>query len=438
MYSSFTIKKSQLLILFAALFPIMPYYFTIFRFNANTILCIVLFIGGMLGGLKAIYLYRIHSYLLGVSLAAWIVINLVILMKVDSLGQTIVFFVQTFGLYIAFMPLIKQRVSFLSCIRALVYTSGVVAVFGIVEEIVGFNIFSLLNNTNAALNYNSARFGMTRIISYSAQTIVYGLYIMFCMVLILYLLQFDSKKAERIKLKTIYVLLWINLLLTFSRSSIIAAVIAQILFWVLSSERHKVLKTFKWLAILAFGLGMMYLIFPQIRELLSNSLWMILALFDDKYTSLISGTFGENLGGVGNRIDLYQWVSSSMPGHWLFGYGVHTPFEYEFKNSNGMYSWYATKKGIEVQYLNLLYHKGLLGMISETVVYIALLFTSFVSRRKASWEVKTGFNTVVFSVLFSYFLAFFSVNQSSDVYIFYIFVLLYLGYNRFKKYEEDI
>ena len=69
------------------------------------------------------------------------------------------------------------------------------------------------------------------------------------------------------------------------------------------------------------------LFIPALGKTIKYGFLMIAALFDSKVASSISSAFGnDNLMGVGNRFDLYGWVSEKMAGHWLFGHGLYADF----------------------------------------------------------------------------------------------------------------
>ena len=119
-----------------------------------------------------------------------------------------------------------------------------------------------------------------------------------------------------------------------------------------------------------------------------------------------------------------------MSGYWLYGHGLYADFSYSFTQSNGVYTWTQTKDSIEVQYLNTLYQFGLWGMITEILSFISLLiFTLKKIRARKTWEKHISFNKIAFATFACYFMELFAVNQSSDKFIFYLFVMLTIIYN---------
>ena len=83
---------------------------------------------------------------------------------------------------------------------------------------------------------------------------------------------------------------------------------------------------------------------------------MFMVIVDPSYKDLVYPSFGTNVGGIGNRLDLFHWVWDSIKDHQLFGYGKGVPFAYRV-NEFGL-----IKRSIENQYLSRLYRYGVFGM----------------------------------------------------------------------------
>lgn len=160
--------------------------------------------------------------------------------------------------------------------------------------------------------------------------------------------------------------------------------------------------------------------------------YMILVVFDADFSAKIAAVFGgDNLLAYGDRLNLYTWVAQELDGSWIFGKGMNASFSHAYLDTDGVNTWTAYKTSIEVQYLNILFRYGLVGMITECLMYASLLITAIKGKvKKTSWETEIGFNSVAFIVFFMYFVEFFAVNQSSDQSIFYIFVMVFAIYNR--------
>lgn len=433
----FRMNLKALILVFAILFPILPLYFMVAGVCISNLLCLAV---GILGCMILIPKYGIsirRRYVSAV-LAVWIALRFLQYEFFSDYIEGIWFLFRTLICGYVVIRGLSDREVFLKVIRGIVYTSGVLAVFGVVESLTQFNIFELLNTSNAVLNYNPLRFGLLRILSFTSQTIVYCIYCMFMASLAFYLLSIEKNIRKRGILRTIYILLWLNGLLTLSRSAIMAFIVCQMILLYGCGYTRFVKRVGMILLLLAAVYGAACLAVPEAAMAGRNLLYMILAVFDGSYADVIKTSFGnDNLTGVGHRTLLYQWVWESIQGHMWFGLGPEAQFEYDYTARYGVYSVPSIKTSIEVQYLYLLYHYGLIGLASEVFAYLAVIWYAVKIRFKpASWEGKLSFSYVCLSVFLVYFIAMFAVNQSSEVRAFYILVFLLLGYGGQRKFDS--
>ena len=290
---------------------------------------------------------------------------------------------------------------------------------------------SVLSNSEYYLNGREVK-SLSNFCLYKAKNFSSnGVYVMFMMSICMYMWQFVNKKTEKFFIITIYSLLCINLLLTLSRSIIICTIASQFLILYMMGARKLFKMIFKTIIFIIPILFIVTLFIPALGKTIKYGFLMIAALFDSKVASSISSAFGnDNLMGVGNRFDLYGWVSEKMAGHWLFGHGLYADFSYSFTQSNGFYSWIQTKDSIEVEYLNTLYQFGIFGMMTEVLSFLSVLGLNIKKySSKLFFEKKISFNKIAFVTLIFYYLQLFAVNQSSDKYVFYIFVMFTIIYN---------
>ena len=360
----------------------------------------------------------------------WIIGRSIQCINSGFLLESFYFFLLTIVAFICLYNLIKNHNDFLNALKTILVGAFIVSILGIFEEITSVNVFSFLN-TDYELIYNPLRFGLLRILGFSQHTIAHGIYIMFMLSICMYMWQFANKKFEKFMIIAVYSLLCINLLLTLSRSIIICTIASQFLILYMMGARKLFKLIFKTIIIIVPILFIVALFIPKLGKMIQYVFLMIAALFNSKIASSISSAFGnDNLMGVGNRIDLYGWVSEKMPGYWLFGHGLYADFSYSFTQSNGFYSWIQTKDSIEVQYLNTLYQFGIFGMMTEILSFLSVLgLTIKKYNSKLFFENNIGFNKIVFVTFLFYFLQMFAVNQSSDKYIFYLFVMFTIIYN---------
>ena len=155
--------------------------------------------------------------------------------------------------------------------------------------------------------------------------------------------------------------------------------------------------------------------------ILSDAVGMKIPLISDLLSSIGTVTFDNeiNSGGVGDRFVLWQWVALSVGNKWLLGKGVSTEFAYK------VYEW-QTKTSIENQYLNLLYHYGIIGLISMIWVYIQLFVKAVIQAVKnpSEWEGRISFPKMLAVILGTYYISFFGVHQIDEKRIFFCLIFL--------------
>lgn len=426
------ISRKNILWFIVVIYPLIPYYFTLFGINATNI--VVILISCVI---FAIYKERILIFkkdrLFMIYLLACLcqTLSMVINGSMEALYYVLKIVLPFYYLTV----LIQTKEDFYYVIENVVNASGVLCIFGIIEEVTHFNIFSLLNTSGSTLNYNALRFGLLRIISFTGQAITYGIYIMFCLCLCMYLLQVNNESKKKHKLIIIYTMLWINAIFTLSRSSILCCLLSQVLLLFFCGAK-KTLKTISLVSLILIMIIGSACIFSDVaRTAVMNFILMLAAVFDPTYSSLISASFGnDNLIAQGQRIDLYSWVIESMNGKWLFGNGYDVQFSYSQDVVTDGWTWTSTKTSIEVQSLFLLFHYGVITVAAHYIAYILTLLNSWKNRKiRLNEEKALGFNGVMCSIIVTYLFYFLANSIGSEEFLFYILIALFIAYNRLTK-----
>lgn len=430
-------KFEKILIFFAALYPIIPAYFKIVGFSFPNLCCITFI---LLSALYRKIRFVIKKNVVVFSVLLWMVINVGIYFYHFYFFGAI-WCICTVVAGMIFADNINNERLFVRILLAIVYVAGIVCMFGLIESITGFRVFSIFNTSGDKIDINPVRFGITRIVGFAYQTISYAVYLVLSGCLAFYLMtlkEYISDK-ERKKIKCIYVLIVINILLTLSRSAIFIFIISQVLLlWRMGMK--KVLKMMFYSAVLVIiVLVMMYFIAPKVFHQLQNIYYMMMAVIDNNYISRIATEFGnDNLNAVGTRTDIYGWVYEKVKDNIWLGVGFKTPFSYEYDAGN-QYHTMIKKTAIEVEYLLTLYETGIWGLLSEIIVFISIIGKSagsvlhrFLSKR---WENKLSFNYLVLTIFVCMILMYFMVNQSSEQYLLNIIIVLFIAYNSIGKGE---
>lgn len=139
--------------------------------------------------------------------------------------------------------------------------------------------------------------------------------------------------------------------------------------------------------------------------------------------------------GSGDRKELLKWVWESIDNKWI-GMGGSAEFAYSLTERSGIYSYIRTKTSIENQYLNLLYHYGIIGLISMIWVYIQVFIKSIIQAVKnpSEWEGRISFPKMLVVILGTYYISFFGVHQIDEKRIFFCLIFLLIAYCNNKAY----
>ena len=403
--------RNTIIFLVFGIYPIIPQYFGIMGISAFKLMClgIVLFACVALGISKSV---ATSCRNIQIAFGIWLIIMFInaILFK-----GVVEYFYEILCYYLVGFVIIKclnTRKRFLRAVDLLIIGAVVASIIGIVESITGFNVFHLLNNMGAQITLQPLRFGFRRIISFTYQTISFCNYCMFALGLIVYRISVCSKGNERKqKYGIAYGFVFIAALLTLSRSILICIIISQLILLYLCG--YKVLLK-KLLIITSVGMLAVIIcsiVLPEILNILQNVAYMLLAVFDDNYAAMLG-----NVDGTG-------WVWESIDNKWI-GMGGSAEFAYSLTERSGIYSYIRTKTSIENQYLNLLYHYGIIGLISMIWVYIQVFIKSIIQAVKnpSEWEGRISFPKMLVVILGTYYISFFGVHQIDEKRIFFCLI----------------
>lgn len=153
----------------------------------------------------------------------------------------------------------------------------------------------------------------------------------------------------------------------------------------------------------------------------------ITSLVSDFTSALSSMFFGKtvqenNAIGFGNRLDLYDWVINMVGSNWLFGFGIDAKFEYK------MYEWF-TKTSIEVHYLNVFYHSGIVGLIPLVLSYIeTCCFFGKYRKFALIHEKRLSYLDCLFIIFVLYCVCLFGVQETDTLRIMTVLIAMGIAY----------
>ena len=215
-----------------------------------------------------------------------------------------------------------------------------------------------------------------------------------------------------------YILIGLHLILIFSRMLILVGLISQI---IILTRTKRIIKL-KVILLITAAIFVSMLIPTEGGGLVDSMI--------ESFVPLIQELFGGknhigaiNWGGTGERIIIWQWVFERMKGKLLFGNGFTTDFAYRYFYDGHYY----TKQSIEVQWLYILFQKGLWGLVGYIVYQIDAIVRPFLMTKK---ENGVSFSFVFLVMTCGYFISLFSCAGLEDVQFFYLFFALFEAYER--------
>lgn len=427
----------KLLLIILGFYPVIPAYFKVLGFSSPNLCYLLLILAAIVFKQRVL---KVKLNFLNLVIAFWLLINLFLYFYHGYyFGALWAFLLVAAGIVVS--GTVKTKDLFFKILINLCNITGVICILGLFESFTGFNIWSYLNNSGANISINPPRFGITRIVSFTYQTISYSVYLTIIACVVFYLLSCKNNldKKTVLRLKIDYLLIIINIVLTLSRSGILLFVFTQFLLLIKTGGKHFLKTVIRIVIVFLLFIFFVSVAFPSLYHFLQNFYYMILAVFDDRYTSLIASEFGkDNLNVTGTRLIIYKWVWQKVNGKYVLGVGYNTPFSY-FYDAGNIYHTVIEKTAIEVEYLLTFYESGFLGLIAEICVFISLLVSSVSNKfQSSSCEGKIGFNYLFFVIVLGLVLVYFSVNQSSEQYIFYLLISMHIAYNQRRKYISQI
>ena len=325
----------------------------------------------------------------------------------------------TYAMSFIILPLfcisvIDTKNKFIKAIDTLIAAGLFLGILGLIESVLRFNFIQIFASSGSEF-FHEIRYGLLRIMTTFGQPIAYGLYQVFIVALINYRRGIEHNRKY---LNICYVISVLNIFLSVSRIPILAYIIVQILLTYRRSKK-------KFLNYIVFAC-----VVSLIGVTIGTAFGLKIPLVDDLLQTanqLLSGSTSSSntTVGVGNRFDLWTWVYLSMGDNWIWGNGAVTRFAYK------VYEW-QTKTSIENQYLFVLWHNGLVGLV--------LLILSYVSTLQFSWKrryfyidqvgEKLSFNYAVFILMLVYYIVELGVQETDLTRMYSVMISMLIIYNR--------
>lgn len=346
-----------------------------------------------------------------------------------EITSLLVYFATPIVLFVYLQAVLNTKERLYHLIDIIILCSIINVVICAIELFTGTNVTYLLC-TDGTVTYTAIyRGGILRVAGAFVNAINNGMFCVMVIGLILFrIYQPDIEKRHVHKYWLAFLLNFIVIVTTYSRASIMAAVVVTItIMWIAGALKIS-RKTLLILYAIVIFLVLFLMIPSALRDQAYQMLLSILKIIDDLFgTNLVGGAVAsETVEGVGNRIDLFEWVFEEVQDKLLFGCGKNASFNYEVNQ------WF-TKKSIENEYLSQLYRYGLVGLISKVLLFVNILWYSWKNAFRRTSR-KSKFFYKVFLVIFvAYFMSLLTVSQNEEKKVFYILVCCVLVMDRIDR-----
>lgn len=431
-------RPKLFLYLFVALYPILPDYFRIPKINIPMyIILVVIF------NVYFILFYKNRNLLeifndkqYRKNFIIYIFINIILYTIHLEIIPTIYFLLEFLLLSIVIYSLINTREQFYKLIDILIIVATVLCIFGIVERVFQFNIFSLIENyQHTSVLMGSApyiRFGKIRIEQSFNHSITYCLYLLFLSSLVFYRLQVCSKNRR----KYYYIsgsLIIINSFLTMSRAPMIAVMANLVVLFIFIEKNKRKKIMFSALICILIIFIFDYLVGGKILNQLKQPFYMLMALFNDKYKLLIENSFGDNADPFHYRIALFNNIIGVIKDKEWGGIGASQPISFVYYSELTGQS--SIKSSVDNNYLWVLAKYGIVGIVNYCMYYFEVLIYSIRNFRRR-FKDEYNFNIIFISTMIFYLSTLITVAEMQEKKIAIIFIILMLIYNKIIRIEN--
>lgn len=309
----------------------------------------------------------------------------------------------------------------------LIIVATVLSLIGMIESVSGRYLIqgSILNAEKAV------RYGFLRCAATFGHPIGFGLFQACIALLAFYRISTVNSKKRRKRFIVCYIAIVVSCFLTVSRLAMCFYAAGQVLL----AFKMGVNKFIKYLmfVVLFFTVALTVLDIAGI-DLFGSLISDFVVSFENMFLGADNVTSSDTVG-FGNRMDLYGWVIKDVGNDWLFGKGAEAQFAYK------MYDWF-TKTSIEVQYLNIFYNFGLVGVVSLVISYIGnIVYMSKKNIGKFDSEKKLVLSSVLLIIFVIYYICLFGVQETDTLRIYCILIALGIAYKNIlqrKRMKEDI
>ncbi len=361
---------------------------------------------------------KIHSFFRNPFLLIYFSVVVVVYIKYNAIISLGGFLLDTVILFFLLTNLLNDKKCLDYFIKIFTTVLILYSFFGVIEFLTGFNIWNVITGVEKI----SLRFGFYRCIGATSTPINNGHFMILCMPILIDKIINNTNTKERSFFIFAFVMIWLNLICTLSRGPILIG-FALNAVWLLKrgvwGYLKKHFKTVIVISVIVVGLAQV----PQISSAIQAFTQMFTAMVDENVREEIRHSFGSNVKGIGERVELYDWVWESVQGDVLLGKGPHQAFAYIWYDE---YNKAHLKESIENQYLACLFRFGIIGLVTMSCYFLSYLYFIYKKRcERVNTKGKLTSFFLVSTTIIAYLILMFTAAMAEDIKMLYILLAIY-------------
>lgn len=360
-------------------------------------------------------------------------VSIIFNFRISSIADLIAFTLEKILLYYIIIINIRSKKQLEEFINIIIYSASILCILGIIEYILQFNLFSLLNITNdsSVLTYDPyLRMGSLRVMTSFGHALAYGMYLTLVLPLVIYKIKLTKGKNNEKACLYIFMLiiLLINIFLTSSRSILIVVATQYFILFMFKNIKNKIKDVLTAIAII-------FILFTATQMPVVNEI-SIVKTIDNNFKSLSDtflGTnyisdFGRNDEPFTYRLILIEEAINRKGKEFLVGTGVNSMNENPIKRiSWRLNPWndnVVVFKSIDNYYLLKYFESGVIVLVSILLLFIAILINLFKNYRKDKLYI------FLFTAFIGYMIELTMVDEIGTIQYMFILLSLYsVNYN---------
>ena len=428
-------KNESVLYIFIFLYPILPEYFAISLgerlplLTASRCLAILLIFFTLLKNKKISFKYLKDTKF---SRVLWVffiaeTVNFIAHNNIsENLKEYLGVILENILLVIILVMNIDTEEKKEKCIKAIVFSGGVVFLLSIIEPFLNINLAEFLDTgaSDTLLKVTYQRMSLKRATFSFGHPISLAVYSIMIIPLVMYCIDKYNKWIYKI----IFMLGICTVLFTISRGQIlICALLLITMFLGMKKDERK--KYFLLIVLSIIAIIMVCILNKNLMNSFLNIIYSVLNTFGLNFKI---ENFGDNENALG-RFDQLSMLPQVLDKYLLFGGGegyIKRNLVYVYSLSGDVYRAVS----IDCEYISTLIGKGLLGLFSHIYLYYSII------RAYIKQNIKSKLSKALFYSFLGAFLSYFTVNQLTTNRIFWLlfcFVIIEKYYNRKEVYKNE-